>query len=463
MLLRLNKGGTIITLSGDGAVIRAATYIPRTPNLGEEEIREMLRGGHWAALDALRVAETASVILEGTAVAMLAQVREIQALMPLYRARYDNERLWVEYRAEDSGNTYRAEILKLDVPLPEVPIGPRLDSGVLEIIVGWEREFSWADTVETEVGLDNGSTATPTIGGVAIRNHHDTGTDTNIVDIAAADITGVIPAPCRIVLRNEAAASVAYDNVYIGHNFKSGPLTFDHILEGEANEAGGGSVLPSVADNTNYSGGFYYERTWATSIAHSSVLYSYTIPGSQLESANGGWFRLLARFATAPNSTTRVKVTLLHQTAFKLYETPEVKLSGDLLQDLGTIQLPPALAGLAFLGDIMLRITARDTVAGSLSIDFIQLTPLDGWRHLQTLGGTYATNTELVDDGMADLLYTDEGGTDKYANLVAEGHRILLWPGRAQRLYFLFDEATTMNIQRLSDVQVFYRPRRLSL
>lgn len=459
MLLRLTKGATTVTLSGDGAAINSCTYVPRPPEIDDREIIELMRTRQWETLRALRVVESAVVNLEGTTTEILDQQREIESLLPWRRARNDTERLFVEYRVESSGDIYRAEVYGGRVSLPEVSPNRRLDSGVLQIIAAWERE-PWWNGPEAQVRLWNPVEGFVSVGGITISNHKDT-SDTNVADPGPVD--GVLPAACRIVVRNADGGNVSYRNIYIGQNTYPDAASFLHTLEGEDNETGGGSVQPGAADTATYSEGYYYQRTWGGAITHSTVLYEWTLSGSQMVIADGRWYRLLARLVATPNTTTRVKATL-HRGAQTFYETPEVALSGtQQLQDLGVLQLPPALTGLAALGDITLRLTARDTAAGSLSIDFVQLTPTDGWRHLATLGGTYADGTEFVDDGLSGLLYTDEGSNDIYANLVAGGSPILLWPGVDQRLIFLFDEVSASEIGRTSEVEVHYRPRRSTL
>ena len=96
-----------------------------------------------------------------------------------------------------------------------------------------------------------------------------------------------------------------------------------------------------------------------------------------------------------------------------------------------------------------------------MNIDFIQLTPADGYRELKTASYDVPYEYRIIDDGIGEYLYVDDGaGADKAGIMTGYGAPIQVWPGRNQRLYFLMNPD---EIARTLSVKVFYRPRRRSL
>jgi hypothetical protein len=147
-----------------------------------------------------------------------------------------------------------------------------------------------------------------------------------------------------------------------------------------------------------------------------------------------------------------------------VFEGPEVLLDDtERLQDLGVVQLPPWLPGETSQASVTLALYLRKTGGGTLYTDFLQLSCLDGWRRLSPRGYGLPYNCRLVDDGIASLVWTD-GWPGKAGHYIGYGRPIHVWPGKAQRLYFLVDSETrTAQIERIYDVWINYRPRRLTL
>ena len=64
------------------------------------------------------------------------------------------------------------------------------------------------------------------------------------------------------------------------------------------------------------------------------------------------------------------------------------------------------------------------------------------------------------------MTYVDSGaGTGRFGWYVPRGAPVMLWPGRAQRLYFLqhSSELNVAEIARTMSVRIYHRPRRLTL
>lgn len=462
MLVRLRRGSKLLTLSGDGATIAGCTYIPGSPNIDEQQVRSILRsGGDITALARRNVTESVSLILTGSASAILAQVREIETIFPIEEPerRASADRIYIEFRIQDTGDIYRSEILVGRVEWPSgTPIGPRLSAGAVEIVVLWTRRYFWEDTVLRTVPLSNANGSNVTTG-LTVWNHDDGGTGhDNFANIAAANVEGVIPAPAYIDLKNNTETSYGLRNIYIGHNVQSTPSSFPAMIEGESSVAG-----TSVSDS-NSSNGSFRRASWVGAQNHNSFFFQWTLSSSLLNQAKGNYFRLLARFANGPIGTIFVKTSIRYPAdtpITSLQETSEVLLSGSL-QDLGVLRLPP-IPSLSNPVSLALVLTVRTATSGTLDVDFIQLTALDSWRHLQQLGYILSANVSVIDNGLEGITYAETSGANQTPIYASYGQPIHLWPGVAQRLLFLWDELGGMNIARTFSAIVRYRPRRLTI
>lgn len=97
-----------------------------------------------------------------------------------------------------------------------------------------------------------------------------------------------------------------------------------------------------------------------------------------------------------------------------IWEGPQVLLNTVYgLQDLGVLQLPPYLVGAGDIYPLNLVLYAQRAATGthSLSLDYVQLSPLDGWRKLSPRGYGLAYGVRLVDDGIEGQTYTDGWAT----------------------------------------------------
>lgn len=461
-VMTLTDDTTTFSLTS-GSDCRLLDYEPRTPDISPQEAESLIvDGGEILDAHISNVTESGRYEILGESVEDLqTNIRTVERLFLQARERQKRkggaDRVYVTLEMDSEGLTWRSEILFGYLTLAENAFEEWANFKV-EVVITWMRRFYW-EGEEGYVTLRDPVTDT-NVSEVEIANQHN-GSNRNYVQVVGSSLGGSLPAACRIEFENAAGTSVGWNNVYIGHGIWCDALNFDHMLEGEDNETGGGTDTSSATS----SGGYYHALTWTGATTYSAVKYSYTLSGTQLGYANGSYFRLLARFASSPNATTyvRVEITL---GALSLFRSQEVKLKGYGIEDLGVIQLPPSLSDLSALtlADLSLYIYARDTVSGSLSIDYIQLTPLDGWRQWSVIGTSFPDGSKIYDDGLLGIAYTDDAAEGVAGNIITKGQPILLWPGRNQRLYILFDEDNGgAPITRLSGVRIAYRPRRLTL
>lgn len=287
------------------------------------------------------------------------------------------------------------------------------------------------------------------------------GETANYTDIAAGAVGGDMPSATRLEILNTYNYANGIQILWIGQNFKN-PLTFPHLLEAES--------ATGTSDTLGMASGGYYVDSTVGSGAEVDLL-DWTISGTILSAAAGRWFKALIKFQASTNVNSFKFRLQIEYNGAVIWKGPQV--SPDATRDLAildilTFQLPPSLAGLSNLAEMHLVLTAYQNsgVNLTLGIDFIQLTPVDGYRELYGAGGAAEYNRRIVDDGIIPALYEDDGsGSGKTPNWVGYSTPIMLQPGRAQRLYFLnhTQGGGISRIQHTTAVKLYYRPRRLSI
>lgn len=454
MLLQLTDGATTVTLSGDGATMAGCSYVPATPRLTDPADIVGNRD--------VTMAESAEVVLTGTAAQIVAQVRAIEALLGSALRRQSHpasQRVYVNYRAENSGAVYRSEVVAGRVEFPADALTPRLASGAVAVLVLWERRYFWELTVLEPLALKRTGIA-KTTSGVTVYNHHDSTSHENFVDIEGADIVGSLPAPLKVWL--EATAALSTRRFYLTGNVFHAPTTWQAIYEGEASSGGG-----TVTADSGSSDGYYMARSWSGGIDHTANAFVWSISASQLSYAKGGWFQALLRLASTPPTDcyVRLRVMFPDDTPLTvLWQGPEFRLdSNRQLQDLGSVQLPPGYV----TGNptaLALVLSIRHGGTDQLNVDYLQLDGPDGLHRFDQQGYQLEVGDLVVDDGPNQGVYIQTYGG--YTQHIFSDYPppLLVWPGRDMRIRLLFDETSGSSvIDRTFTVYAQYRPRRLTV
>jgi hypothetical protein len=370
-------------------------------------------------------------------------------------------RVWVKYRPSASGDTYRSEILygKIE-PVKETGSSAHWADVAIQVLIVWRRRFYW-EGAEAELPLANGNGSGT--GGRTIYNHDDGDAgDDNYVAIDGDDVEGVISAPIRLEMTNTYNVSARDYRFYVGLNAFSYPGSLDHILEAEDAAYVNGTTPASGSA----SGGYYAALSWGGDTE--TLLIRWALSTSLLSACAGNYFRLLARFTSNPTSGIKITPKITFPTGTPLTvvgESQEASLNTRELQDLGALQIPPWLVGETDLMGVDLCLYGRNTGGGSLNLDFVQLTALDGWRRLVPQGYGAAYLRRVVDDGIDGKLWVDTGAsTDRAGYYIGYGRQIHVWPGRDQRLYVLVsDDSGDAEIERTHSLRAYYRPRKLTV
>jgi hypothetical protein len=299
-------------------------------------------------------------------------------------------------------------------------------------------------------------------GGVPVFNHLDDLYD-NLVDISAASVEGVLPAPARVEMINRTTADIMA-NVIIGHNVYADPGDLFPSLECE----GAVTAVGNILSDANCSGGEYMLVDLAETRAQ---LLSWTISSADLSHYRGRFFRLWLRCQAQPSAGTYIQPKMILgigslQVASEGQES--LLNTGQLLQDLGVLQIPPYLMGdVSAFYEMDLALYGRNTNLGTVGLDFLYLMPLDSYRELRPRGYGVADGITLIDDGIEDRIWADGYGSgydERIGFYYGLGPRVMLVPGMQQRLYFLMSNTSGgAEVDRSVDVIVKYRPRRLTV
>jgi len=333
----------------------------------------------------------------------------------------------------------------------------RQNKAVLTIVI--EHKPYWDSSVEIQVPLSNRN-GEDDLSGLTVYNHTDgdAGHD-NFVKIKAADVQGDLPGLTRLELvNNYSNINSRLSSVWVGQNWTD-PDNFSHIIEGESSSTG---TEGSAVDCSN---GKY--RYYACPSGYETDMFTWDLSAAYLDACQGSFFKILARFNGYIPLTIkyRIKLKFLLTT---VWQSSQVTLDTNvamLIRDLFTFRLPPWLLGQQNLMELQMVLTGQQNTGSpqTVGIDFLQITPLDGWRMMKTTGYGVIQNDRLVDDGVNEVCYVDDGaGAYKGAYLVVYGKPIELYPNKNQRLYFLQHScyANAAEVNRTLSVKLFYRPRR---
>lgn len=443
MYLAITDGTTTVVLSGTSPVL-GCTYFPSAP---------ARNGGDWQP-----VTETAEINLRGTAAAIRTTTNAIESLLDAAVDRQTlgvGPRVFAMYKILDSDSvTYRSEVYGGRLAWSENPALRRLGdtNPTVRVAVIWQRAYWWeGDEVEASISANAQAAAT---GGRTVTNDPANG---NWVQAAAAQVTGILPTPARLVLSNSSGATRKYAKVFLSLNANSDPANLVTAYQAEAFGGGGTPTADATA-----SGGSKLNF----SLSNATATYTWLISQSSMQRTKGRRARLLARITDLSGSlyaTPSVRTA----NGEVLWEGDEISL-GPLIYgawvDLGLVPVPPGGANAAYAAE-RIALTFRGT--GIASLDVVQLTMIDSYRVLDlgANGIAAADGAAIVLDGTEGQVYITASSVN--IPLPANANPpLMLQPGMVQRIHVLYHLADAGNyapITTTMSVRVFYRPRRLTV
>lgn len=453
--IAITNGVTTVSLTSSGVFL--TKYTPVTPMIRTQSIRGMDGDdvGEPVFENVTEVIELMPYSSSTSGVQTI--VHGIERLIDEARQRQKRKsgaKVYLTLQIDGEGSSYRSEILTGRFEPGEEALtvwGNYQFPAKLQIT----RRYYWEGSlVELEISTSNQGAST---GGRTIKNHDDSGTgDDNWVQIAAAQVDGVLPAPVYVRLVNTTGSSQDYRHFYLATNAYSDPANFAHIIEGETVESGYGTT----SSDANSSGGSIVSRTLS-----STGEMHWTIPAATLVDAAGRDFRILMRMSAALSGGPLYVTPAIRDGdgLINLATGDEVRITttSDAIVDLGTLPLPPG--GYSTSWDAMrLILSLRTTVSTTISIDFFQLTPMDSFRRIYQRGYPVVNNAVIIDDSIEGYTVLQEGSADQPIYTVYDGP-LTVFPNRLQRVIILHDEGTAAPIANQFELRLYYRPRRLSI
>lgn len=441
-ILTITHGATTIDLAGDNVII---DYVPQ-PGNGET------------------VTESAQIRLMDTSSSdLLDCIHSIETAFRMareYQQTGTGDQVFVNFAPGSDSDAWRSEILDGKLVHNRELLGYEWANSQEDATLAWTRRDYW-DGPLTALTVSN--TAGSTDGWLAIYNHTDSDAGhENWVQIASTDIDGNMPGPAFISIDNTYATQKLY-SAWIGQNWTSA-TDFEHILEGESSTAGSTNGTDSDCSGGAYSSATITANTWTD-------LFTWTLSDTDvLAPAKGSWFKVLAAFTGTVPVSARFRLKFSYQAA-TIYQTGITNLDSSralATREIATVRIPPWLPGDSGLAAIELTLQGWAVAATQVDLDFLQLTPLDGYRFLDCVGYGADQNYCFVDDAIEKKTYlTAQASPDdtRVGLLNGYGQRIHLYPGKTNRLYFLLHSnvADTAEADRTAGVKVAYRPRRRTL
>lgn len=459
-VLSVSDGTTTVNLMAAPTYF-VERYAPGSPEVQAATVAASLYGGEVGQPRYENVTESVDLFLKAASVAALqALVQSIEAMLQKAHRRQRlrvGERVFLQLQLDGEAQSWRSEILTGRLVVVEDGLELWPNRALTAQLIVQRRPFWEGAEVELQLSTSTLSAAT---GGRTIYNHDDSGSGhDNWVQIASSQVGGVLPAPVRLEMRNTAGATVYVNGVHLAVDAFGDPA-FGHVVEGESRSSGG-----TVTADGNSSGGSYN----SLSIPGAAEMV-FSLAASLVQNSGGRYWRLLARLPLVSGNVYLTPI-LRNSAGREVWRGAEVLVTylvTDLgIKDWGAVPLPPVDLG-ATAGGLQLVLSVRYTGAGTgnLQLDFVQLTPTEYVRRLRLGGTTLAANDVVVDDGIEDRCWCELSSVRQPAGAV-EGAPLMVWPGRTQRLFVLFDEVNGGPVEsvigRTLSVRAYYRPRRLTV
>lgn len=291
--------------------------------------------------------------------------------------------------------------------------------------------------------------------GLQLENH------TDLVHACWADVEtglmqGDLPAPACVEIINDVEVDGQVDGIWLGCwlGVDEPPAA---VLEGESGLSG---LTTSIVADSASSNGQFRRVSWSSS--GEVTLLAWSISRADLAAFGGQAVRPLARFASSFSYADLWLQLRLTAGGSLLAATPWRMLKpGQKLQELPAIELPPwSLPAGVDPAPLTLQLAASrlSSLLYTLDVDFVHLTPAQGWRKYTPIQAL-PYGSSLVDDFSQGVFYVHNPDAGALVQHNAAGEDILLWPGRRQRLYLLHGGAAC-DIAYRTRLKVSYTPRR---
>ena len=388
--------------------------------------------------------ESAQFLLTAANTAALqAAINTIQTAFVDARSREANragDRIYLLFQPDGAANPYRSPIVD-----GKVAIGPEgLDwmwVGLkVEVLITWTRRAWWerADSL-IELPLSNGNGTNQT-GGLGVYNHDDgTAGHDNFVQIGFAGASGILPAPAQLRIYNDSGGDIGGD-IYVYQAILNDVANFPHILEGENGSAGAGVTGTVQSGDASMSNGGDMQLVFSG--ITEQILVAFSLSSALLNAARGRFYQLVARIVPITGAINQIKLRIMITntnvgTYAVFYLGPQMRpqTNSGNLYILGTIQIPPGSfiysTGLVSRA-LILSVQCDDGAGRTIKLDYLQLSPVDGWRlYKPNTVFKFPNGKDLWDDGVEfQMVYqVPHGSTYSEGNFYkAYGRPLMIYP-----------------------------------
>jgi hypothetical protein len=434
-----------ISLTSSG--VRVLDYPMNAPDINQMALQSLGDGNSLGVPSFSNVTESIDIHVSDSTAALVAdKVRAIERLLDLARQGtlgHLGDKLFLRIQFDHDAVVWRSQILaaRLEMEEGSNQIWKKFVRGTLIIT----RRYYWEAETLQQVELSSGASGT-TMGYATMYNNDDVhATNRNWVDIAAAQVTGSLPAPAWIAVKNSSGSARSFSALYIGNYVFSGSDTVDPIFRAEDVTFGDGT--PGTTEQEIF--------TWSM--------------GALADSFRGQFGRFVVVWSDLPAATTLVRALVDFRfpvPTFPLALGELMLATGDAVMDLGGLPIPPANWVSGGMGDKMALTLHAKAATGTdtLNIDWLQIFPSGKglYRVIKAIT-TYSVAVDeiVVDNGPADAVYSVDG-SDIYPVYRPFFDPIYLWPGRQQRLRFVISGGTSIEAGHPWGILIQYRPRRQS-
>lgn len=432
--LSLSDGTTTISLSSSGCML--TRYVPTAGAIAT--------GGGENVLT-----ETAEFVITGDTTALVQEkLNAIERILAqaVERGGFTSHRAYLFFQAHGDTYEWRSEIVGYKLMLDgdfaaqfvQQMIGCRLivtrmaywetttelDAGTVHVVNG--------DGIVDELGFWIGPGGPVTYEGSVNLGEGDNAR--NAGEWTA--IEGVLATPAHLTVTNESGGAITLRRALVANDVYAEFNGAEHLLQS------GAAV------------------SWTGSSAHSTSRWYLALSATQIAKAMAaGGVRLLAVMASV-SAGVYLRATMIQQTPgptlTEVWRGPEVLTkSGRVVYDLGAVQFPPEVATFA---DLYIQITIYATATGAATLDFVQLCPGSELVALEGAALSWANGATV--EWFGDRRY---GEMSDYHGIVTASGRLLLQPGRANRVMVLVEGNTSVDPTAKLAVNVRYRPRRATI
>lgn len=361
-------------------------------------------------------------------------------------------RIFLVFQHSD-GNEYRTEIMRGKIQFTDKGGDLGWVTKKAEAQLTFLRAYYWESTTLTDVALTSKANLTPVTTGVTVYNHgdSDTGHATWFM-ISSSQIEGSINHPLELHFENTYNDASRVTRMYVGMHDTGDVATYDPILQGESATWIVGATTDSSAD---YANGQAKTYTWSGNAEFKAA--TWTLTGAQLAAAEGLSVRMLAKIIN-PSSHVYGHFKIKYQALTTLDQTPEINFDDNVeFQDFGILKLPPWLSDGGTPSDLVLELYLRAVSSSHfITLDFLHMTPLDGWAEYRSQGYGLPYQYTLVDNGLNNRLVVRDTSSNEAAYFVKRPRQATEVAPVATKFYVICDNE---QIMRTTKVKAYYRKR----